>query len=338
MRSTLFLTVGLLAFTSTASALPVGYQRTTVPLNAPPSGLAYTPGGVLYALENPAFGVNTAVVRVIQPDLSFGTNLSVSGSGSDLYIGSMTYDPVTGGVLITDNAGAGAVYSLAPDGTQTTILSGLANVAGVAVRANGETYVSTAASAGGKVYQIDRSTHTATEVLGGLGFGSGLAFDKDENLIVQDSDASFPYAGRLQKIANNSGTLQFGSPTTLATGMTASAGVIVDSESDLFVTGSGGLFEGTGMPLSFGSFDVNSNPFPYSTAITFFSGNAPFEPFAGGTSRLAFLSDFGFDPNFVSNYVTIISPVPEPASAVLLALGALGCLRWSRRRGMYGAT
>lgn len=336
MRHTLFLILSLLAFTTTASALPVGYRATTVQLNAPPSGLAYTPSGTLYALENPAFGTHTAVLRVIQPDLTFGTSLSVTGADTNFFIGSMTYDPVTGGVLITDNSGAGAVYSVAPDGTQTTVLSGLANVAGIAVRANGDTYVSTAASAGGKVYQIDRSAHTATEVMSGLGFGSGLAFDTDENLIVQDSAASSPYLGRLQKVANVGGTLQFATPTTLSDGTTASAGVVVDSESDFFITGPGGLYEGTGSPLAFNSFDVNGNPNQYSTAIAFLAGDAPFEPFAGGTSRLAYLSDFGFDPAFVSDFVTIISPVPEPASAALFAIGGISLLSRLRRRGRKG--
>jgi hypothetical protein len=319
---------------SPAAALPVGYQKTTVALNAPPSGLAYAPDGTLFAFENPAFGVNHAVVRVINPDFTFGTDLALTGSDTNFFVGSMAYDSVTGGVLITDNSGAGAVYSLAPNGSQTSILSGLASVAGVAVRSNGETYVSTSPfSGGGKVYRIDRGTGTATEVFSGLGFGAGLAFDAHENLIVQDSNTSFPYAGRLQSISNVGGVLQFDSPTSLAAGLSAAAGVVVDSESDLFITGSGGLFEGTGAPLTVGSFDVNGNSNQFSTALAFFAGNAPFEPFAGGTARLAYLSDFGFDPNFTSNFVTIISPVPEPAAAVLLIAALSGFLRCSRRRG-----
>jgi hypothetical protein len=105
----------------------------------------------------------------------------------------------------------------------------------------------------------------------------------------------------------------------------------VDSEGDIFVTGVGGLFEATGDPLAAGSFDTNGNPFQFSTSIAFLVGNAPFEPFAGGGAKLAFLSDFGFAQQDL--FVTIISPVPEPSAVVLLLIGAGICLRSARRRG-----
>lgn len=320
---------------SSAMALPVGYKKTTIPVNASPTGLAFSPDGTLYAFEAPPFSVKSTVVRVINPDLTFGTDIPVTGLDDDnFFIGSMAYDHVTSSLLITDNAGSGALYSVTPLGVQTTIFNNVANVAGVAVRSTGEIFVSTAPSAGdGKVYQVDRGTGAVSEVLSGLGFGAGLAFDSAGNLIVQDAQTSFPYMGKLQRlpISEDNGNLIFGAPELLLANLAASAGVAIDSEGDFFVTGSGGVFEISGNPLAATNFDSNGNPFQFATAIAFLAGTAPFEPFAGGGARLAYMEDFGFTQNDI--FVSIISPVPEPSSAALLLIGAATCLRSAWRRG-----
>jgi sugar lactone lactonase YvrE len=317
----------LVIWCSESWAVPAGYQVSTVTLNAAPSGLAYAADGTLFALESPALNTNIATVRVITPSLSFGPSLTVTGLDTDnLFVGSMIYNDVADELLITDNTPEqGALYSLKPDGTQTTILdAGLARIAGVAVRSTGEIFVSTAPSDGGAVYQIDRINQSTNLVLSGLGFGAGLAFDPHGDLIVQDTSTSFPYPGRLQRlpITESSGTLSFGTPIELATGMQAGAGLIVDSEGDIYTTGPRGLFESTGSPLVTTNFDANGSQNQYATAISFFSGDAAFEPFAGGTSRLAYLSDFGFADN--SPFVTIISPVPEPTTGALLCMAVVG--------------
>ena len=77
--------------------------------------------------------------------------------------------------------------------------------------------------------------------------------------------------------------------------MQSSAGVIVDSEGDIFTTGSGGLFRVAGAPLAETSFDSNGNAFQFATAIAFDPGSQPFEGFSGPDGgRLAFMADFGF--------------------------------------------
>src|SRR5258708_6000723 len=83
-------------------------------------------------------------------------------------------------------------------------------------------------------------------------------------------------------------------PMTLLSGMQSSAGVVVDSEGDLFTTGSGGLFRISGSPLAETAFDSNGSASQFATAIAFDAGSQPFERFAGPDGgRLAYMADFG---------------------------------------------
>jgi hypothetical protein len=295
---------------SVASATPPGFVKTTIPLAAPPVGLAFDSSGVLYALEGAPFGSNAATMRAILPNGSFGSSFPVVGDdSSNFFVGAMAYDPVGDRLLITDNTADGRVYAVEKSGAKQTLAMGLAGAAGVVVRDSGEIFVTTSPfGSAGEVFGLDRTSGAATSVLGGLGYGAGLAFDSENNLIVQDADST-TFQGRLQRlpIGGPPGGITFGNPETLLSGMQSSAGVIVDSEGDLFTTGSGGLFQVTGSPLAETAFDTNGSQSQFATAIAFDAGFRPFERFAGPDGgRLAFMADFGFASQ--DSFVTMLTP------------------------------
>jgi hypothetical protein len=299
-----------LFITSVAAATPPGFVKTTIPLDAPPVGLAFDSNGVLYALEGASFGSNVATMRTILPNGSFGTSFSVVGDdSSNFFAGGMAYDPVGDRLLITDNTADGRVYAVEKSGAKQTLSQGLAGAAGVVARDSGEIFVTTSPfGSPGEVFDVDRTTGAATSVLGGLGYGAGLAFDLGDNLIVQDADTN-TFQGRLQRlpISGPPGALTFGTAVTLLSGMQSSAGVIVDSEGEIFTTGSGGLFQVSGSPLAETSFDSNSKASQFATAIAFDAGSHPFERFAGPDGgRLAYMADFGFASQ--DSFVTLLTP------------------------------
>jgi hypothetical protein len=300
----------MLATGSVSATAPPGFVKTTIPLNAPPVGLAFDSSGVLYALEGASFGSNVATMRTILPNGSYGTSFSVVGDdSSNFFAGGMAYDPIGDRLLVTDNTADGRVYAVEKTGAKQTLSRGLAGAAGVAVRDSGEIFVTTSPfGSPGDVFQVDRMSGAATSVLAGLGYGAGLAFDLSDNLIVQDADTA-TFQGRLQKlpISGPLGALTFGTPVPLLSGMQSSAGVIVDSEGDMFTTGSGGLFLVSGSPLAETSFDTNGSPSQFATAIAFDAGSRPFERFLGPDGgRLAYMADFGFASQ--DSFVTLLTP------------------------------
>lgn len=329
----LTLCVALACAAQPALAVPLGYLKTTLATNAPPIGLAYSNAGVLYALEEPNFGDNSATIRVFQPNLTESAPLSItSNDPTNLFLGSMAYDPVGNALLITDNA-ANRLYSLnVGTNVKTSLATNIPFIQGVAVRSTGEVFVSTSDGFGaGKVLMIDRTTGTPTTVMTGLDYAGSLAFDAAGDLIVQDTDSN-TFLGKLYKVPVNNGvTLTFGTPSLLVSGLQATAGLAIDPEGDFFLTGPGGLFEiPSGGPLSATSFDDNGNGFQYATAIAFAPSGGAFEPYAAGNKRLAFLADWGFaqQDNFIT-FITVDSPLvenspaPEPASGWLLLTGSL---------------
>lgn len=295
-----------------AFAVPEGYTARTIPLNAPPAGLSFDANGVLYALESASFGSNGATIRVIHPDDSFGTNLPVVGDDpGNFFVGGMTYDPIDNRLLITDNTSDGRIYSVDALGVQQTIAMGIPAIAGVAVRSTGEIFVSTALGNNmGQVLQVDRQNGNTTVVASGLDFGAGLALDTNGDLLVQEADSS-DFSGRVHRlpITENGANLIFGSLSLLIDDMQSSAGLVVDSEGDIFSSGSGGLFSILGTPLTELSFSNNGSPTQFATALAFDAGSQPFEPFAGpDAGRLALMADFSFGG--ADTFVTLIEPLP----------------------------
>ena len=314
-------------------ALPEGYQKSTITLNSPPVGLAFDNAGVLYAMEGAPYGTNTATIRVIHPDGTFDSDLPLVGDDdNNFFIGGMTYDPIEDGLLVTDNTADGRIYTVSKSGTKQLLASGIPTIAGIAVRSTGHIFVSTALGDNlGEVLQVDRVSGLATPVASGIDYGAGLAFDSNGDLLVQDADAN-TFAGRIQRLAviDNGGGLTFGSLSPMINGMQSGAGIVIDSEGDLFTTGSGGLFAVEGQPLTENLFDSDGDAFQYATAIAFSPGAAPFEPFAGPDGgRMALMANFGF--NNQDTFVTLIEPlpVPEPNSLILagIFLAAMGTSR-----------
>lgn len=287
-----------------AHALPDGYRKSTIALNASPVGLAYH-AATLYVLESPQG--NVATLRTIHADGSFGSDLTVTGSDENFFVGGMEFDPVEQRLLVSDNATIGRIYTVDLAGNQTTLTSGIEAIADLAVRSTGEIFASSAASGSGRVDQVDRTTGATTAVATNLGFGAGIAFDAAGDLLVQDSDTT-TFAGRVQSVAITEapGGLTFAPPTLVADGLTASYGIVPDSEGDLFLTGFGGLYELLGAPPVETSFDSNGVAGQFSTAVAFRSGSAPFEPLAGlSGGRLAYTTNsFGEG----AELLTIIRP------------------------------
>jgi hypothetical protein len=290
------------------AAAPPGFVESTIQLNAPPAGLAFDADGVLYALEGASFNDNEATLQVIHPDGTLGSSFPVIGDDPEnLFVGSMTYDPVSDRLLISDNKGAGYLYAVDKNGAKQTLASGVANIAGIAVRDSGEIFVSTAAGTGGEVLLVNRETGTTAPILSHLGYGAGLAFDAGD-LIVQDANTQ-TLAGRLQRIpiTPSGGSLTFGEPEPLLDSMQSSAGIITVGAAEIYTTGLGGLFHVSGTPLTETSFDTNGNPNQFATAIAFDPGTQAFEPFSGpGGGRLAYTADFGF--TMQDQVVTLLTP------------------------------
>lgn len=329
----LFSFVGILA-TTTLVAAPAGFVKTNIPLSAPPVGLAFDALGTLYALEGAAFGDNEATLRVIHSDGSFGPSFPILGDDpSNFFVGSMTFDPIGGRLLITDNTADGRLYAITPTGVQETIAMGVAGISGVAVRDSGEIFVSTSPfGSAGAVLQVNPISGLTTTVLGGLGFGAGLAFDANGDLIVQDANTT-TFRGQLRRLPTSlvDGQLSFGSPVPLLADMQSAAGVVTIGDG-IFTTGSGGLFHVVGAPLAEASFDANGKTSQYATAVAYTPGTQPFESFAGlNGGRLAYMADFGFVVQ--DSFVTMITPA-EPGD--YNGDGHVDSLDYNVWRGAFG--
>src|SRR3954462_8343325 len=100
-----FVILPCLILTNFAQAsAPPGSVKTTIPLNAPPVGLAFDSSGVLYVLESASFGSNEAMLRVFNQDGTSGGSHPVLGSDmNNFFVGGMAYDPVGDRLLVTDN-------------------------------------------------------------------------------------------------------------------------------------------------------------------------------------------------------------------------------------------
>ena len=310
------LTTVLFAAASPAFAQPQGFVSHTIPIGAPPAAVAFDDAGQLYVLEAPIYGDTTTKLHVVDAGGSITSTATIAGEDGDfLFIGGMTYDPVSQGVLVTDNAGSGRLYSFDAAGNRQTIATGIANITGVQVRSSGEIFVSTAPfGASGEVLVVDRTTGATTLALGGLSLGAGLDFQADGDLIVQDVayDAQFNPNGSLRRlpIAESMGSLTFGAPELLLSGAASSYGVVVVGDDEFLTTGSGGLYQVAGSPLAETVFSGSGTSEQFSSAIDFEPGAAPFEPFAGAAGgRVAYVAEASY--GLEDDFLTVIAPA-EP--------------------------
>ena len=307
-------------------------MKSTIPLGGTPVGLAFDVDGKLFALEGAAFGSNDATLRAFLPDGTPNGSFPIEGDdSSNFFVGGMAYDPVGDQFLISDNAGGGQLYTVSKTGAQHTLATGLAGIAGIAVRNTGQIFVSTAPfGSSGAVVQVDRTTGGKTEVLGDLALGAGLAFDGGD-LIVQDAILlpSFETRGRLQRLPiSGTSELTFATPVPILDDMDSGYSVIVDTEGDLFTTGSGGLFQIAGAPLA----EISVLSSVFASALAFDPG--PFERFAGpdgGRLALAAEASFGMEDQFV----TLLTPA-EPGD--YNADGEVDAADYGVWRTAYGST
>ncbi len=293
-----------------AQANPVGYVQRIIPLNAPPVALAFDQQGLLYALEEAGFGNNTATMRVFAADRTPLASFSVQGEDpNNFFVGDMTYDPLGDRLLITDNTTTGRIYAVGKTGGQVTIAANFPTVSGIAVRMTGEIVISTAVGFGnGGVYEINRATGAKTQKMLGLDYGAGLVFHGSD-LIVQDAASMTPYPGRLQRVpvAPSPGGLAFGAAQPILAGMSSAYGVAFDSDGDLFTTGRGGVFNVGETPAVESQFYNNGRSTQNATAIAFFGGAAPFEPFTGPAGGVLAVTADGSDVD-QDLFVTVFTP------------------------------
>ncbi len=321
------LSVVVIGIGSTAEAVPLGYQSVETDNGA--IGLAYDEAGNLYRLNNGSSQLDVT--------LAGGGGASLQLDQSFMSIGGAAIDPLTGDLLVTDSMGfgdgLGSLYRIdTTTGATTELLSGFDTIDDVAVRSSGEIFITDATGGdAGAVYQVDRDSHAATVRATGFDFGAGLDFDSNGNLIVQTTEQlpGFVFSSAVSRlpISESGGGLSFGTIELLADGLDAGFDLTVDNNDDVFITGSGGVFEldrdGAGDFLGTASvFD----PHGFSTEIAFSAGSVAFEPAAGTAAGV-----LTFQPEFASPTLVNVVAIPEPATAALLTLG--GLLIGRRRRG-----
>ena len=320
-------------FTSREIAFPEGFRGA--------AALAFAPDGTLYVAEAVSFfePQPTTTIHVVLPDGSLGTPIPLEGdSPSIISIGDMVVDPVSGNLIILDNApGFKTLYSINPTtGVKTSHASfvSLSNIDKVAVRASGEILVGDAEFApDGAIWEVDLGGSSIRPVVTGLDLPGGLGFDSAGDLVFQQATSNFIAEVFHVPVDDSGSPLVFGTRQLLADGLTAGFDLVVDSEDDVFISGSGGLFELDRNPLgeftgTATSFDAIVGPFgaPFATGVSFLTGSGPFEPF-GGTNGgvLAYIPDFSHPT------VTLITPVPEPSTLALLAW-AMVLFAWRRQK------
>jgi len=288
------------------------------------AALAYASDGTLYVADN-----TDGTVKVIAPG---GTSSILTVTGATLQgVGGMWVSPDDATLYITDSKGfgdgQGELYAVnVATGAATTLLTGADTIDDVAARSSGELFISEAVGAGGGVVrQVDPAGGgiVATPVTG-LDYASGLAFDSAGDLIYQQATASFTGEVYRLPITGGGAALAFGAPVLLAAGLSAGMDLAVDSEDDIFVTGSGGLYEldrdAGGAFLGTATLFASQS---FSTELAFMDGGTnPFEPAAGFDGP-----ELTFVPEFASSTLKTVTTVPEPITVALLACGALAALR-----------
>ncbi len=343
--------IALLAVTlslpvSAALAAPVGYNELTIDLSGVSgfrgaAALAYDSTGNLYVAEGNDFlnPVNQSRIVRVDPAGNVSTFTTLVGNDSStISIGGMAVDPASNRLLVTDQAvGAGTLYGLnLSTGNKTSLLPNgtVPFIDDVAVRPGSGQIVVSNADFGGSVLQIDPLAVSTSTLANTAGFTGGIAFDAAGDLVYVESVTSdfINFTGDIYRLTLDAAgaQLQVTGSDQLASGLAAAFDLASDGESDLFLTGSGGLFE---LPDSGGIFPFDSQAF--SGEIAYLAGSSPFAPFAGPDGgQLAYIPDFNSMTIRVFTPTAAAGGVPEPSTLALLAvaIGALAGARRLRRR------
>ena len=205
-----------------------GFQATPhMELGTDAGTVAYGPDGTLYVVEStfpPPGQQSSHTIEVLHSDGTLGTPIQLqdtadfSGFGT---VGGITWDAQTGTLLATDSDGGDYVYSIPVTGNVVggniisapqTIFSDpsysvVPFISSIAVRPNGDIFVSNAAGGGAAgIYEIARpapgsvTTSATTVVSAGQDFTAGLGFDSHGNLIYQAGAFNFPSTASVYQV------------------------------------------------------------------------------------------------------------------------------------------
>ena len=320
-------------FASREIAFPEGFRGA--------AALSFAPDGTLYVAEAVSFfePQPTTTIHVVLPDGSLGTPIPLVGdSPSVISIGDMVVDPASGDLIISDNApGAETLYSVHPTtGVKTSHASfvSLTSIDKLAARPSGEILVGNAEfSPDGAIWEVDLGASSIRSVVMGLDLPGGLGFDSAGDLVIQQATSNFIAEVFHIPVDDSGSSLMYGVRQLLADGLSAGFDLVVDSEDDVFISGLGGLFEldrnslgeFTGTATSFDAI-VGEFGTPFATGVSFLPGADPFEPFAGTNGGV-----LAYIPDFSHPTVTLITPVPEPSTLMLLAW-AMVLFAWRRQK------
>jgi sugar lactone lactonase YvrE len=304
---------------SAAMAVPPGYVQQSTSMGAAVASFTYGGDGTLYAISP------GSEVTCIAAD---GGRSSIAVAGVEFnFVSGMC---VSGKTLYVANAatyGDGALYSVnLTTGVAAKMLAAPA-IDKVAVSPIGGVFYSDTSgtdfysgaqhgSVDQAVYDAASGTWHAQPLVSDLAFPSGLAFNPAGDLYFLQSDMSF--SGEVYKLT--AAQVSAGVATTpelVAGNLSAGFGLAMDSEGDLFATGTGGLLQLD--RTAEGGFAGTASVFDahyFSTAIAFTPGANAFEPGAGyAGGKLSYFGEYG-DVDLLT-----ITTVPEPATVALLLAG-----------------